>query len=85
MNEIKQHEWFLRNLPAEILAESDPNYQFDDPKFPPQSVEEIMRILQEAKVPGTGAQGNQYLDGGKEEDDDDMDDVESSGEFVGTM
>eukprot|EP00897_Mesotaenium_endlicherianum_P006396 jgi/Mesen1/5785/ME000293S04937 len=89
MPEIRQHSWFLKNLPADLLAENDPSYQYDDPNHPPQSIEEIMRILQEARTPGIGANSGQYLgDKGAEEDEDmdgETDDLESSGEFVCAM
>lgn len=90
MPEIRQHEWFRKNLPADLMADNDPSYQYDDPNHPPQSIEEIMRILQEARVAGSGAPVGQYLgDGDRGEEDEDMeaegDDLESSGEFVCAM
>lgn len=89
MPEIRQHDWFLKNLPADLLAENDPAYQFDDPAHPPQSVDEIMRILQDARQVGASAAppAGQYLgDKGAEEDEDMGDEeLESTGEFVSAM
>ena len=91
MPEIKRHDWFLKNLPADLMHENDPGYQYDDPNCPPQSIEEIMRTLQEARVPGVvqhagGPQGG-YDDEEREEDemDNDMDDFEGSGEYVNSL
>lgn len=50
--EIKQHPWFLKNLPKEIIEIEKNNAQSERDQ-PAQSVEEIMRIIQEAKIPGT--------------------------------
>ena len=86
MPQIRQHEWFLKNLPADLAEENDPSCQYDDPAHPPQSVEEIMRILEEAKVAGPAAGGGpQYMDGERVDDElmgGDVDDLESSEEFL---
>uniref|UniRef100_A0A0E0MAU8 non-specific serine/threonine protein kinase n=1 Tax=Oryza punctata TaxID=4537 RepID=A0A0E0MAU8_ORYPU len=50
--EIKKHPWFLKNLPKEISEREKANYKDTDAAPPTQAVEEIMRIIQEAKVPG---------------------------------
>jgi len=89
MAEIRQHEWFRKNLPADLMTDVDPSYQLDDPNHPPQSIEEIMRILQEARVPGSGPPMGNYLGGNGREEDEEMDpdgeELESSGEFVCPM
>ncbi|GJP50094.1 hypothetical protein CLOM_g9235 [Closterium sp. NIES-68] len=92
MPEIKRHPWFLRNLPADLMHENDPGYQYDDPNHPPQSIEEIMRILQEARVPGIAQpSGDGYLNDDRDDErddedmDNDMDDFEGSGEFVNAL
>lgn len=85
---IRQHDWFLRNLPADLLAENDPSYQYNDPAHPPQSIEEIMRILQEARQVGVGPAIGHYLGDKGVEEDEDMEgdeELESSGEFVCAM
>jgi len=86
MQEIRKHEWFLKNLPADLGDLGDRSYDFEDPSHPPQNVEEIMRIIAEARVPGTGA-GLSYNDAALDVDDMDLEndadpDVDSSGEFV---
>ncbi|KAJ7292289.1 hypothetical protein O6H91_20G066100 [Diphasiastrum complanatum] len=58
--EIKVHPWFLKNLPEDLMHE-DASYNHDDPSHPPQSIEEIMRIINEAKTPGQRVQ-NSYGD-----------------------
>ncbi|EFJ06661.1 hypothetical protein SELMODRAFT_162233 [Selaginella moellendorffii] len=78
--EIRRHPWFLKNLPIDLLQGADASYEFDDTNQ--QSVEDIMRIIAEAKT--GGIPGDLLDDMGLEMDlDNDIDpDVESSGEFV---
>lgn len=91
IQEIKNHEWFLKNLPADLVDLADRSYDFEDPNHPPQSIEEIMRIISEARVLGTGATGDYFGDSVDDMDlendvDPDADpDVGSSGEFVCAM
>ncbi|KAH1242716.1 Serine/threonine-protein kinase SRK2E [Glycine max] len=90
--EIRNHEWFLKNLPADLMVENTMNRQFEEPDQPMQSIEEIMQIISEATIPAAGTQSlNQYLTGSLDIDDDDMDedletdpdlDIDSSGEIV---
>lgn len=66
---------------------ADRSYDLEDPNHPPQSIEEIMRIIGEARVLGAGAPGNFF---GDPVDDMDLEndgdpDVDSSGEFVCTI
>ncbi|KAG0574141.1 hypothetical protein KC19_VG237500 [Ceratodon purpureus] len=88
IQEIKNHEWFLKNLPADLVDLADRSYDFEDPNHPPQSIEEIMRIISEAKVTGAGS-GNYFgdpIDDMDMNEDVDVDpDVDSSGEFVCAM
>ncbi|EFJ28967.1 hypothetical protein SELMODRAFT_171183 [Selaginella moellendorffii] len=78
---IKNHPWFLKNLPSEL---SDAGTSTVDDPSHPQSIEDIMRIITEARIPGV----REYLDnGGLDFDDMDLEndldpDVDSSGEFV---
>ncbi|KAG6558235.1 hypothetical protein Mapa_000418 [Marchantia paleacea] len=87
MEEIQAHPWFLRNLPADIEDGSNVNsYIFDDPNHPPQSIEEIHQLINEARIPGPGQSTDALLGDSGEADDCDLDvDVESSGEFVCSM
>jgi len=50
--EIKKHPWFLKNLPREISEREKANYKYTETAEPAQAVDEIMRIVQEAKTPG---------------------------------
>ncbi|KAF3788441.1 Serine/threonine-protein kinase [Nymphaea thermarum] len=84
--EIKSHLWFLMNLPLELMEGGAGNCVNDDPEHPPQSIEEIMRIVQEAQKPAEVSQLSGHLLGGSM-DFDDMDadadlDIDSSGDFV---
>lgn len=87
IQEIKNHEWFLKNLPADLVDLADRSYDFEDPNHPPQSIEEIMRIIGEAREPGAGAPGNYFGDPLDDMDvENDVDpDIDSSGEFVCAM
>ncbi|XP_059276873.1 serine/threonine-protein kinase SAPK3-like [Lycium ferocissimum] len=49
--EIKEHPWFLKNLPKELMDCENSRFEEICDK-PQQRVEEILRIIQEAKTPG---------------------------------
>ncbi|PKI39287.1 hypothetical protein CRG98_040343 [Punica granatum] len=92
--EIRNHEWFLKNLPADLMDENMMNNQFQEPDQPMQSMEDIMRIISEATIPAVGANNlNQYLTGSLDIDDEmeedlesDPDlDIDSSGEVIYAM
>ncbi|XP_076957538.1 serine/threonine-protein kinase SRK2E-like isoform X2 [Bidens hawaiensis] len=93
MEEIRNHEWFMRNLPGGLVNENAMD-QFGGPDLPAQSVDEIMQIIAEATIPAAGANNlNQYLTGSLDIDDD-MDedlesdpdlDIDSSGEIIYAM
>ncbi|XP_042464134.1 serine/threonine-protein kinase SAPK10-like isoform X2 [Zingiber officinale] len=92
--EIRNHEWFLKNLPAELMDDNTMSSQYEEPDQPMQSSDEIMQILAEATIPAVGTTGlNQHLFGSLELDDDDMEDfysdpdldIESSGEMIYAM
>ncbi|XP_020552163.1 serine/threonine-protein kinase SRK2E isoform X2 [Sesamum indicum] len=92
--EIRNHEWFLKNLPTDLMGDNMENNQFEEPDQPMQSDEEIMQIITEATIPPAGTNSlNQYLTGSLDIDDD-MDedlesdpdlDLDSSGEIVYAM
>lgn len=91
--EIRNHPWFLKNLPADLMDDSTMSNQYEEPEQPMQSMDEIMQILAEATIPAAGSHGiNQFLNDGLDLDDDmeDLDsdadlDLESSGEIVYAM
>ncbi|WVZ66734.1 hypothetical protein U9M48_015918 [Paspalum notatum var. saurae] len=84
--EIKNHPWFLKNLPIEMTDEYQMSVQMTDVNVPSQSLDEIMAIIQEARKPGDGLKLSGQLPGlgSMELDDIDVDDidVEDSGDFV---
>lgn len=92
--EIKNHEWFLKNLPTDLMDNNMASNQFEEPEQPMQSDGEIMQIITEATIPPAGTNSlNQYLTGSLDIDDD-MDedlesdpdlDIDSSGEIVYAM
>ncbi|KAJ9135605.1 hypothetical protein P3X46_032768 [Hevea brasiliensis] len=80
--EIRNHEWFLKNLPADLMDVNTMNNQFDEPDLPMQSIDEIMQIISEATIPAAGARSlNQYLTGSLDIDDDMEEDLESDPEL----
>ncbi|PPD89408.1 serine/threonine-protein kinase SAPK2 isoform X3 [Gossypium raimondii] len=84
--EIKQHPWFLKHLPKEFMGGEGGNLEKEeDEQF--QSIEEVLSIIEEAREPGEGPKiGSQLLGGSMELDDldtdADIDDIETSGDFV---
>ncbi|CAI9777535.1 unnamed protein product [Fraxinus pennsylvanica] len=52
IKDIKNHPWFLKNLPRELSESAQAiYYKRDDPSFSLQSIEEIMKIVGEARNP----------------------------------
>ncbi|KAI4382035.1 hypothetical protein MLD38_008046 [Melastoma candidum] len=86
ITEIKTHPWFTKNLSSEFTSEGDTDSQKHDANSLPQDVDEIVRIIQEARNPGDGPKLGGHLAGESLDLDDvetDTDiDVESSGDFV---
>ncbi|GKU99017.1 hypothetical protein SLEP1_g11933 [Rubroshorea leprosula] len=87
--EIRNHEWFLRNLPADLMNENTMGDHFEEADQPLQSVDAIMQIISEATIPAVGANSiDRYMmDNLEDEDMDDLDseselDIDSSGEIV---
>ena len=87
--EIKNHPWFLKNLPIEFTDGEiyQSNINLNNPS---QSVEEVLAIIQEARKPlegpklggvGGGLIGTMDLDD-LDIDDVDIEDMESLGDFV---
>ncbi|CAL0307823.1 unnamed protein product [Lupinus luteus] len=83
--EIRNHPWFLRNLPIELMEGG--NLDSNDVNNPSQSVEEVLYIIEEArkslsipKVGGVFIEGSVDLD--DLDGDVDLEDIETSGDFV---
>ncbi|KAK6152713.1 hypothetical protein DH2020_012352 [Rehmannia glutinosa] len=85
--EIKNHVWFLKNLPAELMDERTLSNQFEESDPPLQSPEVIMQIISEATIPPAGLYNLDMMDDDMDDmysDPDDLD-VDSSGEFIYAM
>lgn len=83
--EIKNHPWFLRNLPIELKEGG--SYQSNDVNNPSQSLEEALSIIQEARQPlEVPKLGGSFTGGSMDLDDLDIDadveDIGTSGDFV---
>lgn len=83
--EIKNHPWFLRNLPIELMEGG--SYQSNDVNNPSQSLEEALSIIQEARQPlEVPKLGGSFIGGSMDLDDLDIDadveDIGTSGDFV---
>ncbi|XP_004490378.1 serine/threonine-protein kinase SAPK2-like [Cicer arietinum] len=84
--EIKNHPWFLRNLPIELMEGG--SWQTSDVNNPSQSVDEVLSIIQEARKPlNIPKDGGGLLIGGSMDLDDydvdaDLEDIETFGDFV---
>ncbi|KAK8710917.1 hypothetical protein V6N13_146226 [Hibiscus sabdariffa] len=84
--EIKQHPWFLKNMPKEFMESGDMENE-EESRSVSQRIEEILYIIDEARKGGEGPKGGSRLLGGSMDlDDDDLDadidDLETSGDFV---
>lgn len=71
----------------ELKEEEDGSLQIDDRNEESQSIEEILAIIQEARKPAEGHKIGGHIFGGSMDLDDidsdaDIDDVETSGDFV---
>ncbi|KAA8546778.1 hypothetical protein F0562_003207 [Nyssa sinensis] len=75
--EIKKHPWFLKNLPIEFMEGEEASLQTNDSDNPSQSIEEILVILHGARKPAEGSKV-----GGSMDTDVDINDIETSGDFV---
>lgn len=86
MPEIRNHVWFLKNLPADLMDERTTGNQFEEPDMPMQSLETIMQIISEATIPPAGLYTLDMMDDDMEDLDSDPDlDVDSSGEVIYAM
>ncbi|KAI3787527.1 hypothetical protein L1987_42062 [Smallanthus sonchifolius] len=92
IEEIKKHPWFLKNMPKELVEGEKTNYENADRDQLLQSVDEINRIIQEAKVPGEG--GSTIVTqltgvgGSLDPDDEDLDlenEIDDSGDYSGQI
>lgn len=83
---IRKHPWFLKKLPRELADGEKLNYGDKDSEQPAQAVEEIMRIIQEAKILAQGSEAGKQSVSGLGDDDDldadvDAEYIDDSGDF----
>ncbi|MED6185311.1 Serine/threonine-protein kinase srk2i [Stylosanthes scabra] len=81
MSEIWNHEWFLKNLPADLMDEKIMGNQFEEPDQPMQSIDTIMQIISEATIPAAGAYSLDQFMADNIDMDDDIDELESESEL----
>ncbi|XP_068661228.1 serine/threonine-protein kinase SRK2A-like [Aristolochia californica] len=71
IKEIKNHPWFLKNLPRELTESAQAiYYQRDNPSFSLQSIDDIMKIVGEARTPPPATRSVPGWDGEEDEDED---------------
>ncbi|XP_021733320.1 serine/threonine-protein kinase SAPK7-like [Chenopodium quinoa] len=83
LKEIRSHPWFLKNLPKELTPQAQAvYYQKDNPSFATlQSVEEIMKIVGEARKPAPAARPVPgWEDENEDDNDEDAEEVEEEDE-----
>ncbi|XP_076957923.1 serine/threonine-protein kinase SRK2A-like [Bidens hawaiensis] len=81
LKEIKSHPWFLKNLPRELTETAQAAYyRKENPTFSPQSVEEIMKIVEEARVAPPVLRSHSGYGWGDDDEDDEEDEKEEEGE-----
>ena len=87
IREIRNHPWFLKNLPRELTEAVQAKYYKKDnsaPIFSDQTVEEIMKIVEDARTPppsstpvaGFGWAEEEDQEDGKRPDEEQNDDDE---------
>lgn len=77
IKEIKGHPWFLKNLPRELAeANQAVYYKKDNSSFSRQSIEEIMKIVTEARIPPLSSRPVPGFGWGGEEDEEEVDEEE---------
>ncbi|XP_034690319.1 serine/threonine-protein kinase SAPK2-like isoform X1 [Vitis riparia] len=83
--EIQNHPWFIRNLPIEFMQGGEASAQTDYVNDPSQSIDDIVKIIQEARIEGPKVGGLFFgasMDLDDLDEDADLDDIETSGDFV---
>ncbi|CAK7328557.1 unnamed protein product [Dovyalis caffra] len=74
LTEIKSHPWFLKNLPKELNESSQAiYYQRDNPSFSLQTVDEIMKLVAEARQPPPSSRSVKGFGWEVDEDEDEED------------
>ncbi|XP_009780712.1 serine/threonine-protein kinase SAPK7 [Nicotiana tabacum] len=92
LKEIKNHPWFLKSLPKELTEPAQAvYYKRDNPTFSLQTIEEIMKIVSEARNPppssrsvtgfGWGTEEEEDGDTTKEEEEEEAEEEEEEDEY----
>ncbi|KAD3336929.1 hypothetical protein E3N88_32449 [Mikania micrantha] len=88
IKEIKNHPWFLKNLPKELMESAQTNYyRRDNSSSSLQSVDEIMKIVAEARNPPPSSKSVGYFGWGAEDeneeevDEEDIEEEEEDDEY----
>ena len=68
--EIRNHSWFLKNLPADLMDDDSMSNQYEEPDQPMQTMDQIMQILTEATIPPACSRSINILADGLDMDDD---------------
>ncbi|PSS36681.1 Serine/threonine-protein kinase [Actinidia chinensis var. chinensis] len=87
MTEIEKHPWFLKKLPIELVKGEEGSFDINNENNASQSMEQVLAMIQEARKAETLPKGRGNYVGGSTDIDDldddiDIDDIETSGEFV---
>lgn len=78
LKDIKKHPWFLKNLPRELTESNQAiYYQRDNPSFSLQSVDEIMKIVTEARNPPPSSRPVRGFGWGAEENEEGSEDIDA--------
>ncbi|CAG7871504.1 unnamed protein product [Brassica rapa] len=81
LKEIKKHPWFLKNLPKELTDSAQAAYyKRDNPSFSLQSVEDIMKIVGEARNPAPSSSAVKGFDEDDEDVEEEVDEEEEEEE-----
>ncbi|KAF9601439.1 hypothetical protein IFM89_020206 [Coptis chinensis] len=73
IKEIKSHPWFLKNLPRELTETAQAiYYKRDDPSFSLQTVDDIMKIVGEARNPPPSSRSVGGFGWGGEEEEEEL-------------
>ncbi|RID42536.1 hypothetical protein BRARA_J02412 [Brassica rapa] len=74
LKEIKNHPWYLKNLPKELLESAQAvYYKRDNTSYSLQSVEDIMKIVGEARNPASSSSISKSLGSGAGEEEEEED------------
>ncbi|KAI8532124.1 hypothetical protein RHMOL_Rhmol11G0189100 [Rhododendron molle] len=89
IKEIKSHPWFLKNLPRELTEPAQAiYYRKENPSFSLQTVEDIMKIVEEARTPppvsrsiGSFGWGGEEDEGKEEEEAEEAEEDDEEDEY----